>query len=478
MKNNKNLKLSFPKSFWWGSATSGPQTEGAFFEEGKSETIWDHAFSKYKSRFFENRNVVNNFYKNYKGDIKIAKNLSFNSLRTSIQWARLIPDGKNVNKLAVKFYNNVIDEMVKNKITPVINLFHFDMPMWAQKLGGWENREIAEKFAFYAKTAFALFGDRVKHWTTFNEPIVPVEGGYLYDFHYPNVVSLKRSMAVQYNTMIAHHLSVLEFKKLKIKDSKIGIILNITPAIPRSNSKSDIESAQLADLFQWKCFADPAILGTYPEKLISLLKENDCLPEDFNNLKNDLKLIKDSKIDFLGINYYQPQRTKALDYIPNFKIDTVTPHTHFFATYEMPGRRMNPYRGWEIYPKSLYTILMTVKKEYGNIPCFISENGMGVQNEQRYKKNGKIQDDYRIDFFKEHLYWVHKAISEGSNCFGFHMWTYIDNWSWMNSYKNRYGFIELDVETGKRIEKKSASWFKKVSSSNLVDLDENLILDK
>lgn len=195
------MKYQFPKQFLWGSAFSGPQTEGAFFVDAKAATIWDHWIKINKHRFYETNNVKNDFYYHYKSDIKIAADLKFNSLRTSIQWARLIPDGVNVNQKAVDFYNNFINEMIANNIEPIMNLHHFDMPLWAQQIGGWENREVVEKFAFYEKTCFTLFADRVKKWSTFNEPIVTVEGGYLYDWHYP-IISLIWKKQCKYNETV------------------------------------------------------------------------------------------------------------------------------------------------------------------------------------------------------------------------------------------------------------------------------------
>ena len=140
----------------------------------------------------------------------------------------------------------------------------------------------------------------------------------------------------------------------------------------------------------------------------------------------------------------------------------------YFDNYEMPGRKMNPYRGWEIYEKGIYDILINVRDHYGNIDCFISENGMGVENEARFiKEAGMIHDDYRIEFVQSHLKYVHQAIQEGANCLGYHMWTCMDNWSWTNAYKNRYGFISVDLaQDGKRTIKKSGHWFKDVSDKN------------
>ena len=139
----------------------------------------------------------------------------------------------------------------------------------------------------------------------------------------------------------------------------------------------------------------------------------------------------------------------------------------FFDNYEMPGRKMNPYRGWEIYEKGIYDICTNIRENYNNIPFYISENGMGVEGEEKYiNENGVVEDDYRIEFIKDHLRWLHKGIQEGANCKGYHLWTFIDCWSWTNAYKNRYGLIALDLETQKRTIKKSGRWFKEVADNN------------
>ncbi len=471
MKNN----YKFPEGFLWGSATSAEQSEN--FDKnnsgGKSETIWSHSFKKMTDRFFEGKYTAGDFLNRFEEDIRIAKELNFNSLRLSMSWARLLPDGVNVNEKAVEFYTNVFNECKKHNIKVFMGLYHFDMPMWAQEKGGWLNKEISDSFAFYAKTAFELFGTLVDKWVSFNEPIVLVEGQQWYDFHYPFNVNFKDGIRAMLNIQLAHSLSLEEFRKAKLGDDvEYGIILNITPAIPRSQGKADLEAARIAELFQWRCFSEPSINGAFPNELFEIINEKGLWPEDINLSEYNEVFSKD-KIDFLGINYYQPLRVKALDYIPNFDEDKseITPHTHFYNTYEMPGRRMNVYRGWEIHPESIYTMLKTIQNEYGNISCYIAENGMGVQDEGKFRVDGVIQDTYRIDFMSEHLYWVHKAIKEGSSCFGYHMWTYIDNWSWTNAYKNRYGFVELDVDSPnrERKEKLSASWIRKVIDTNSVD---------
>ncbi|QCX33789.1 glycoside hydrolase family 1 protein [Caloramator sp. E03] len=458
------LKYEFPKGFWWGSAASATQTEGSSDKDGKSQNIWDYWYSNEPNRFFDGvgPQVTSDFYNRYKEDIKLMKDIGLNSFRFSISWSRLIPNGiGEVNKKAVEFYNNVVNELIDNNIEPFINLFHFDMPMILQNIGGWENREVVDAYEKYAKICFELFGDRVKKWFTFNEPIVPVEGGYLYDFHYPNVVDFKRAVQVAYNTVIAHKRAVKEFKNLNIKNGKIGIILNLTPSYSRSNNPADLKAAYIADLLFNRSFLDPVVKGEYPKDLIELLKQNNLLPEV---QKDDKKLIENNKIDFIGINYYQPRRVKAKACMPNPEAPILP--DNFFDNYEMPGRKMNVYRGWEIYEKGIYDIAINLKENYDNIESYISENGMGVQNEERFIKDGIIEDDYRIDFIKEHLKWLHKAIQEGCNVKGYHIWTFIDNWSWTNAYKNRYGLVQLDLKTQKRTLKKSAYWMKEVVKNN------------
>ncbi|SEO14478.1 6-phospho-beta-glucosidase [Amphibacillus marinus] len=455
------LNYQFPKNFWWGSAASATQTEGS--NNGvKGKDIWDHWYATEPNRFFENvgPDTTSDFYNRYQEDIKNMKSIGHNTFRMSISWARLIPGGVGkVNDDAVIFYNNVINELIANDIEPFVNLFHFDMPLELQDQGGWENRDVVEAYVNYANEAFRLFGDRVKTWFTFNEPIVPVEGGYLYDFHYPNVVDARKAIQVGYHTMIAHAKAVQAYHQTQ--DGKIGIVLNLTPSYPRSQNPADLKASHICDLFFNRSFLDPAVKGEYPADLISLLEEYGHLP---HTEEGDKELLKENTVDLLGVNYYQPRRVQAKAHLPNpygpFMPDW------FFDNYEMPGRKMNPYRGWEIYEKGIYDIMINLKENYGNIESFISENGMGVQNEERFLKDGRIEDDYRIEFIKEHLKWLHKSITEGCNVKGYHLWTFMDNWSWSNAYKNRYGFFSVNLATQERTAKKSASWFADVSKQN------------
>lgn len=453
----------FPKNFLWGCATSAPQSEGHSTSSGKSESTWDKWYQLEPEKFYQGQGPEDTtlMYEYYKDDVQRMVDLGINSFRTSISWSRLMPDGHSINQEAVKFYRSYFTELLNADILPIVNLFHFDMPWWLMEEGGWESRQSVDYFQRYARTAFELFGDLVNHWTTFNEPMVHIEMGYLYGHHYPAIVNLKKAVQVGYHTLLAHAKAVEVFRTQKITDGKIGIILNVTPAYARSESAEDTQARELADLIKSDSFLVPCIEGTIPHKLITLLKANELMP---NVETSDGKMIQDNTVDFIGLNYYQPMRVKA----PNHAKVPAETFEDFFEPYDWPDKRINPHRGWEIYPEALYDIAMMMKERFPQMPWYLAENGMGVADEKRFKDAyGLIQDDYRIEFLQEHLGYLSKAIKEGSQCFGYHTWTFIDCWSWLNGYKNRYGFYELDLDTQERRMKKSGEWYREfISQSN------------
>lgn len=460
------MDYQFPAGFWWGSAASGPQTEGVFEGDGKGASIWDYWYQQEPEKFFNEvgPEKTSQVYTRYQEDIQLMKETGHTTFRTSIQWSRLFPQGKGeVNQKAVDFYNAYIDELIANGIEPFMNLYHFDMPMALQEKGGWLNRETVDAYVAFAQTCFTLFGDRVKKWFTHNEPIVPVEGGYLYQFHYPNEINMKHAVQVGFHETLASAKAIKVYHEMNL-GGEIGIILNLTPSYPRDeNDPEDVKAAQIADAFFNRSFLDPAVKGTFPEELVTIVKELDMVPA---MEADDLQTIRENTIDLLGINYYQPRRIMKKE-SPIDQAKSPMPDD-YFDNYDMPNKKMNPYRGWEIYEKGIYDILTNTRENYGNIKCYISENGMGVEGEERFvNADGVIEDDYRIEFVSDHLKYVHQAIQEGTNCVGYHMWTCMDNWSWTNAYKNRYGFISVDLANdAKRTVKKSGRWFKEVSDNN------------
>ncbi|MDR2465429.1 MAG: glycoside hydrolase family 1 protein [Streptococcaceae bacterium] len=468
------MKCNFPENFWWGAATSGPQTEGRF--QKKHANMFDYYYEIKPEDFYKYQgpDVASNFFNDFRHDIQLMKEAGLNSVRTSIQWSRLIEDlEKNtVNPEAVRFYNEVIDEFLKHGITPMINLHHFDLPAELyHRHGGWESKHVVELYAGFAEKCFELFGDRVKHWFTHNEPLVVVEGGYYLQFHYPNKVNGAAAVQVAYNLQLASSLAIKKFRQLNL-DGKIGVILNLTPPYPSTNEPEDIHASEIANLWLNRMYMDASVKGEFPQELVELLKGEKVL---WDSTESELLLIKENTIDLLGINFYHPHRVSRPKYSANSLAVDFVPNK-FWQDYELPSARMNVDKGWEIYPKAIYDIAKDVQNNYGNIDWFISENGMGVSNEERYMdETGVIHDDYRIQFIQEHLYWLHKAMEEGSNCLGYHLWTPIDCWSWKNAYRNRYGLISTNIHTQAKTLKKSAHWFKTLDENNGFEIEEALI---
>ena len=469
------IELKFPKDFWWGAATSGPQLEGRFNK--KHANIFDYDFEKFPEHFWHGigPDVASNFYNDFREDIRLMKKAGFNSVRTSIQWSRLIDDLEEgtVNPEAVEFYNAVIDEFLSNGIRPIINLHHFDLPVeLLHKYGGWANKQVISFYVKYAEQCFRLFGDRVSDWFTHNEPMVVVEGGYLYQFHYPDLVDGKLAVQVAYNLQLASSLAIQKYREVnQNSDGKIGIILNLSPNYPASQDKEDIAAAHFADLWQNRLFMDASVKGKFPNELVEILTKDGVL---WNSTLEELETIKNNKVDMFGVNFYHPNRAQRPHYSPDSLTVDWLPNK-YFDDYKMVGARMNVDKGLEIYPQTLYNIAKNIQKNYGNIPWFVSECGIGVSNEDRYlNRDGLIEDDYRIQFVQEHLYWLHKAIDEGANSYGFHLWTPIDCFSWRNSYRNRYGLISVNIHTQKKCLKKSAYFFKNLAEKSILELSEEI----
>lgn len=469
--------MRFPEGFWWGAATSGPQSEGCFNK--RHQNIFDYWYATAPEDFHGQvgPDTASNFYNSHREDIALMAEVGLNSMRTSIQWSRLIDDFEacTVNPDGAAFYNQVIDELIEAGIEPVMNLCHFDMPVeLLNRYGGWESKHVVDLYAGFAEQCFRLFGDRVKHWFTFNEPMVIVDGGYLMRFHYPKISDGKRAVQVAYNLALASAKAIERFRALNMEAQgcKIGAILNLTPPYPATQEEPDLAAAHFADLWCNRLFLDAAVKGEFPAELVEVLERDGVL---WDATEEELATVRANTIDELGVNFYHPIRVQRPHVSPESLTLDWTPQV-YFDNYDMPGARMNVDKGWEIYPRALYDIAKDVQENYGNIPWFVSENGMGVSREERYlDADGIIQDDYRIRFFTEHLSWLNKAMEEGSNCFGYHVWTPIDCWSWANAYRNRYGLISNNIHTQVKTIKKSGRWFKQVSDTNGACIEPLLI---
>ena len=458
------MELRLPKDFFMGAAMSGPQTEGAYRTGGKLENIWDTWSDLSISDFYNKVGsyVGNNFYEKYEEDIKLFKSLGLDSFRTSIQWSRLMDQDQKLNPEGDDFYHKVCACAKEQRIELFMNLYHFDMPAYLFRKGGWENREVVEAYATYARTAFREFGKEITYWFTFNEPIVEPDQRYRDGLWYPFIQDAKRGMAVQYHLSLAHCLAVREFQKAKeegflLPEAKIGLINCFAPPYTKEDpSPEDLEALRMKDGVKNRWWLDLVAEGRLPKDILETLKDSGLLPDI---RPGDEQILAMGRVDWLGFNYYHPSRVQA----PGEKFDQKG-YPKYADVYVWPEAKMNIYRGWEIYPKGIYDFGMKMKEEYPNLKFFISENGMGVEHEDRFRdKEGQIQDDYRIEFVKEHLEWILKAIQDGAKCMGYHYWGLIDNWSWNNAFKNRYGMVEVDLAGNyQRRWKKSAAWIQEV----------------
>ncbi len=462
------MNYKFPENFYWGVALSGPQTEGK--ENKPNLSVWDTWYQEEPDRFYNrwSADIACDTYNRYKEDVQLMKAVSLNSMRTSIQWTRLIKDLETgeVDEEGYRFYREYFGELVANDIEVFVNLYHFDMPDELMvKYGGFESKHVVNLFTLFAKRCFELFGDIIKYWITMNEPIVPIEFGYWYDAHKPNKVDPKMGIQVGYNTLLAHSKAVQEYRKLGL-NGEIGTILNLTPAYPRSENSEDVKASEDCDAIFNKSFMDPIVLGNFNERFNEIVVENDLSPDRTNE---EDSIILNTEVDFIGLNYYVPRRVKArLTAID--KTNPWFPDWHF-ENYEMPGSRNNPHRdNNEIYPKALYDIAKDVQQNYGNIKWYLAEIGISMTNEESLMVDNVVNDEFRTELLKEHLVCLHEAIGEGSNCFGVHQWTFIDNWSWLNSHKRRYGLYYLDLETRDRTLKKHGLYFKQIIEDNGFEL--------
>ncbi|MFV0556018.1 MAG: glycoside hydrolase family 1 protein [Lactovum sp.] len=462
------MKIKFDKNFSFGTAMSGPQTEG---NTNMQETNWDKYYLEDPNSFWDNigPKITTDTLRRFQEDVAIAKEIGLESIRTSIQWARIIKNFEvaEINQEGLDFYSTYFQAFKDAGIQVFVGLSHFDMPLVLhENYEGFYSRKVVDLFVDYAKVCFDNLSHLVDKWITFNEPYSYVSGMYLRSAMLPCEYSLEKHFIVTHHVLMAHKKVCDIFQKYNYK-SEIGIVLDcMVPYARDPKNAGDVKASLYADLIKNRSFMDPVVKGEISQEYFDLVKVcNYELPI----IEGDLELIKSGKVDFIGVNYYRPERVKAVPFMKNPEIPWGP--EHLYQEFIMPKSRQNKHRGWEIYPKALYDLAMRVKNDYNNIPWYVSENGMGVENEENYLDDkGQIQDDYRIEFISEHLYWLHKAIEEGSNCFAYHLWTFIDNWSWRNAYKNRYGYVSLDLKTRNRRIKKSGYWMKKVIETREVDL--------
>lgn len=452
MSNAENLPssgrplLAFPPGFTWGAATSSFQIEGAHDADGKSPSIWD-AFCAEPGRIKDASDGKRacEHYDRYVDDVQLIKRLGFDAYRFSIAWTRVIPHGVGpVNAPGLDFYDRLVDELLAAGIMPMPTLYHWDLPQVLQDQGGWTNRATAFAFADYTTAVLGRLGDRISTWTTLNEPFVSANHGYVSGEHAPGHTSRAEGMAASHHLLLAHGLAG-ERIRLAAPEARLAIVVNFTPMSPATDSEADRVAAHHRNNLENRWYADPLAGMGYPEDTSAFYEW------DQSEVANgDLDIIQ-TPIDLLGINYYTRTIVSADD-------SYTTPD-------DVPCNTM----GWEIHPPTLGALLRELNDRYDFPSFMITENGAPMPDQLR--EDGRIVDDDRLNYIRDHLAQVHEAIADGCPIEGYLVWSLFDNFEWAWGYEPRFGIVEVDFETQERIPKKSAEWFSATATSNEVSFD-------
>ena len=425
-----------PKTFIWGASTAAAQIEGAAREDGRAASIWD-AFAATPGKIKDGSTpaVACDHYHLYREDVALMKRLGLDAYRFSVSWSRVAPDGA-ANEKGLDFYSRLIDELRAKDIEPWLCLYHWDLPQALHEKGGWTNRDIADWFQDYAELLARRFGDRVARWATFNEPGVFTIAGYAVGYHAPGVSDFGAYLAAAHNVNRAHGAAVKALRAAGVR-GQIGVVCNQQPARPATASDGDKAAAALYDLFWNRAFADPMILGSYPDGLAPF----------FSGLirEGDMAAIA-GPLDFLGVNHYSPVYVKS---------DPAAPGG--LALAKPPEGAPVTMMGWEIAPKAFAQTLIQEYARY-RLPIVVTENG--VADRAEVGADGKVDDALRIDYLSKYIGAAASAISSGARIDGYFVWSLIDNFEWAEGYEPRFGVVHVDFKTQKRTPKRSFEWLR------------------
>jgi len=436
----------FPADFLWGAATSAYQVEGAPLADGAGQSIW-HRFSHTPGLVANNENgdVACDHYHRYEADVALMRELGLNAYRFSVSWSRVFPEGKGrVNEKGLDFYRRLVDALRAANIQPLITLFHWDLPAALDDRGGWLNHNIPRWFADYATVMYRALDDRQPVWATLNEPWVVTDGGYLHGPLAPGHRNWFETPIAAHNLLRAHGMAVEAYRATG--KGRIGIVVNLEPKYPATDSKEDRDAVVRADAYMNRQYLDPIFLGKYPPELAQLYGQ--AWPQFADHDFSDIR----QRIDYLGINYYTRGLTRHDDLQ---RIERATRVRNPRATYSETG--------WEVFPQGLTDILVWVRERYGNLPLYITENGAAFYDPP---SSGEVVDDpLRVDYLRRHFIAAREAMRRGVDLRGYFVWSLLDNFEWALGYAKRFGIIHVDFETQKRTLKASAKFYKDVIRS-------------
>lgn len=455
----EGLASLMPSGFRMGASTAAFQIEGAVREGGRGPSTWD-IFMAQSGRIVDgsNASVAADHYHRYREDVALARELGLDSYRFSFSWPRLQPGGVGgANRAGIEFYDRLLDELLAAGISPMATLFHWDMPEPLQHAGGWMSRDTAWRFADFALLAADAFGDRIESWVTINEPTTVTLNGYALGVHAPGATLMFDSMLAAHHQLLGHGLAVQALRSEGVV-GRIGITNVHSPVEPARDTIRNRGYAEVFDILHNRIFADPVLLGRYPD--FPLLSQKLFAPLiDVDDA--DLEIIA-QPLDFYGLNYYVPTRIAV-----GPPTDDMTPDG------AAPGMRSLPFHlatwpefpvtgfGWPIAPEYFAATLADYGARYGDAlpPVYITEGGASFPDE--VMPDGSIDDSQRIDYLAEHLA-VAFAGAPGVEVRGYYVWTLMDNWEWAAGFSQRFGLVHVDFESLARTPKGSYRWLQQV----------------
>ena len=445
-------RLEFPRGFHWGTATASYQIEGAWNEDGKGESVWD--------RFAHKPGAIKNgdtgdracdHYHRFAEDVALMRAMNLTSYRFSIAWPRIQPAGRGpANAKGIDFYRRLVDELLDAGIRPFPTLYHWDLPQALEEAGGWPARDTAGRFADYAELVVKALGDRVSDWMILNEPNVFTACGYLLGIHAPGRRSLPDFLRATHTVNLAHGQA---FRAMRAARSglRIGTAFNFADCQPMADTQADATAAERWHAFVNETFLSPALRGRYP----ACFRDGSAPLEAMGVREGDLETAR-APLDFVGVNLYTRALVEDVPADPNLGARPARP----FGGDEGPRTEF----GWEVWPDALYNVLVRIARDYDSPVLEVTENGCSYGDGPDAR--GVVRDTRRIDFHRGYLEAVHRAIADGADVRGYHVWTLMDNFEWAEGFQQRFGLVHVDFDTCARTVKESGRWYGRVAAEN------------
>ena len=437
--------------FYWGAATAAYQIEGWPLADGAGRCIW-HEFSHTPGATYlgQTGDIAADHYHRWPEDVEIMRRLGLNAYRFSVRWPRVLPDGVGtLNPAGLGFYDRMVDALLEAGLEPFVTLYHWDLPSALQEQGGWSNRDVAGWFAEYTSAVAKVLGDRVKWWTTLNEPFVVAEQGHLVGAHAPGLRNIYAAGHAVHNQLRAHAAGSSALKAVSSR-ALVGIALHNAAVWPASDAEEDLGATEIAHAWHnFPMFLDPIVYGRYPPELEGRISE--YLPCGW---QDDMKAVQ-ARPDFVGLNYYHGYlvRHDPASWLGYAGVEEP----------EAPRTTMN----WLIRPEGLLKILNQTHVRYELPVLFVTENGACFDD---HRDGGAVHDPERTAYLKAHIAAVLQARQEGVPVKGFFVWSLLDNFEWAKGYSKRFGIVHVDYETQERTVKDSGLWYSELARGR--DFDE------